>query len=220
MRPEISSSTVRRLSTYYRVLRELGGENARVASSRLLAERSGVTPAQVRKDLSYFGNFGKRGLGYDIRHLMREIRTILGLDRRWRVGLVGAGNVGSALFSYGPFRQQGFDIVAIFDSEPGKIGRQWSGVPISAMESFAEVARRVPMDIVVLATPAAAAQEVADRVVAAGVKAILNFAPRQVFVPAGITLRNVDVSIEIETLSFALNASGDEDGDEPATTRR
>jgi len=216
---------VRRLSTYYRVLRELGGENARVASSRLLAERSGVTPAQVRKDLSYFGNFGKRGLGYDIRHLMREIRTILGLDRRWRVGLVGAGNVGSALFSYGPFRQQGFDIVAIFDSEPGKIGRQWSGVPISAMESFAEVARRVPMDIVVLATPAAAAQEVADRVVAAGVKAILNFAPRQVFVPAGITLRNVDVSIEIETLSFALNASGDEDGDEPpeaepATTRR
>jgi len=200
MSSEISSSTVRRLSTYYRVLRELEGERAAVASSRLLAERSGVTPAQVRKDLSYFGTFGKRGLGYDIQLLMREIRSILGLDRRWRVGLVGAGNIGSALFSYAPFRQQGFDIVAIFDRDPGKVGRIWGDVPIHA------IARAVPMDIVVLAVPGGAAQEVADRVVAAGVRAILNFAPRQLFVPAGVTIRNVDMAIELETLSFALKA--------------
>lgn len=209
MSSEISSSTVRRLSTYYRVLRELEGERAAVASSRLLAERSGVTPAQVRKDLSYFGTFGKRGLGYDIQLLMREIRSILGLDRRWRVGLVGAGNLGSALFSYAPFRQQGFDVVAIFDRDPGKVGGIWGDVPIHAIDAFAEVARAVPMDIVVLAVPGGNVQEVADRVVAAGVRAILNFAPRQLFVPAGVTLRNVDMAIELETLSFALKAEQD-----------
>lgn len=205
MSPEISAATVRRLSAYYRVLRDLTREGATVASSGLLAERSGVTAAQVRKDLSHFGSFGTRGLGYDVGHLIDEIQTILGLDRRWRVGLVGAGNVGSALFSYAPFRQQGFDVVAIFDSDPAKIGKVWGTVTISSIEDFAEVAARVPMDIVVLATPAAVTQEVCDRVVAAGIRGILNFAPRQISVPDGVTQRSVDLAIELETLSFALS---------------
>lgn len=208
MRPDISISTVRRLSAYYRVLRELRGEGVEVASSQLLAERSGVTPAQLRKDLSYFGNFGTRGRGYDLDSLRREIRSILGLDRRWQVGLVGAGNIGSALFSYAPFREQGFDVVAIFDADPAKIGQVWDGVRIAAIGEFRAIAGRVPLDIAVLSVPAAAAQEVTDLVVAAGVRAILNFAPRKIFVPDTVVLRNVDMAIELEALSFSLRFLG------------
>jgi len=203
---EISSSTVRRLATYYRVLHELMDAGEALASSRVLAERSGVTPAQVRKDLSCFGTFGKRGLGYDIAHLNERIRTILGLDRRWRVGLIGAGNIGSALFSYEPFRRQGFDIVAIFDSDPNKVGRRWDDLTIQPITQFAEVAETADMDIVVLATPSEVAQDVADRVIAAGIRAVLNFAPRQLDIPIGVTLRNVDMALELESLSFALQA--------------
>ncbi len=208
MQNEISSSTVRRLATYYRALRELSDAGDSVVSSRVLAERSGVTPAQVRKDLSYFGNFGKRGLGYDIGHLAERIRTILGLDRRWKVGLVGAGNIGSALFSYEPFRRQGFDIVAIFDASPQKVGQGWEGLEIQPMGEFAASAAATGMEIAILATPAKVAQEVADVVVAAGVRAILNFAPVRLDIPSGVALRNVDMAVELESLSFALRAEG------------
>jgi redox-sensing transcriptional repressor len=205
MRPDISISTVRRLSACYRVLRELRGEGIAVASSQLLAERSGVTPAQLRKDLSCFGHFGTRGRGYDLDSLTRELRSILGLDRRWRVGLVGAGNIGSALFSYAPFREQGFDVVAIFDADPAKIGQVWGGVRIAGIDELRAGTGRVPpLDIAVLAVPAAAAQEVSDLVVAAGVRAILNFAPRPIAVPETVALRSVDMAIELEALSFAL----------------
>ncbi len=205
MRPDISISIVRRLSAYYRVLRELRGEGIAVASSQLLAERSGVTSAQLRKDLSCFGHFGTRGRGYDLESLTRELRSILGLDRRWRVGLIGAGNVGSALFSYAPFREQGFDVVAIYDVDAAKIGRVWDGVRIAAIDDLrAGVGRVPPLDIAVLAVPAAVAQEVSDLVVAAGVRAILNFAPRQIAVPKTVALRTVDMAIELEALSFAL----------------
>jgi redox-sensing transcriptional repressor len=205
MRADISTSTVRRLSAYYRVLRELGSEGVDIASSTLLAERSGVTPAQLRKDLSCFGHFGVRGRGYDLDSLTRELRAILGLDRRWRVGLVGAGNIGSALFSYAPFRAQGFDVVAIYDSDPAKIGRVWDGVRIAAIDELRTGAgREPPLDIAILAVPAAAAQEVSDRLVASGVRAILNFAPRPITVPATVALRTVDMAIELEALSFAL----------------
>ena len=207
MRPEISTSTVRRLSAYYRVLRELRGEGIAVASSQLLAERSGVTPARLRKDLSCFGHFGTRGRGYDLDSLTRELRSILGLDRRWRVALVGAGNIGSALFSYAPFRAQGFDVVAIYDSDPGKIGQVWDGVRIAAIDELRAAAGRVPpLDIAILAVPAAAAQEVSDLLVAAGVRALLNFAPRPIAVPATVALRSVDMAIELEALSFALRS--------------
>jgi redox-sensing transcriptional repressor len=206
MGSEISPSTVRRLATYHRVLRELGDEGELLASSKTLAERSGVTPAQVRKDLSYFGQFGKRGLGYDIAHLAERIRSILGLDRRWRVGLIGAGNISAALFSYEPFRRQGFDIVAIFDSDPAKIGTRWDDLSIRPMSRFEEVARETGMNIAVVATPATAAQEAAEQAARAGIRAILNFAPRRLDIPSGVALRNVDMAAELESLSFALRA--------------
>jgi len=200
----ISDSTVRRLSHYYRVLEEVQAEGRRMISSRRLAEREGITSAQVRKDLSYFGSFGRRGLGYNVAHLREEIRAILGLDRRWRVALVGAGHVGSALLAYRGFAAQGFDVVAVYDRDPARIGQKLSGVAIQDVASLPAAAGQ-GFDIGVIATPVRAAQEVADALVTAGVRGILNFAPRKIFVPAQVTLRNVDMTVELETLSFALH---------------
>lgn len=171
-------------------------------SSHLLAEREGITSAQVRKDLSYFGSFGRRGLGYNVEHLRTEIRGILGLDRRWRVALVGAGHIGSALLAYRGFADQGFDIVAVYDADPARIGTTVDGLvvqPISALPS-AEA-----FDVGVIATPIRAAQEVADALVAAGARGILNFAPRKLRIPPDLALRTVDMTMEFESLSFALS---------------
>ncbi len=198
----ISESTVRRLSHYYRVLEEVASEGKRMISSHLLAEREGITSAQVRKDLSYFGSFGRRGLGYNVEHLRTEIRGILGLDRRWRVALVGAGHIGSALLAYRGFADQGFDIVAVYDADPARIGTTVDGLvvqPISALPS-AEA-----FDVGVIATPIRAAQEVADALVAAGARGILNFAPRKLRIPPDLALRTVDMTMEFESLSFALS---------------
>src|SRR5688572_11548195 len=158
----ISDSTVRRLSNYLRVLDELEQEGGGMVSSHRLAERSGVTPAQVRKDLSYFGSFGRRGLGYSVGSLRSEIRAILGLNRRWRVVLVGAGNIGSALFAYKEFPRQGFDIVAVFDNSPERIGSTLGELTIEPMSRFEAVCRHQAIEIGVIATPARNAQEVAD----------------------------------------------------------
>lgn len=200
----ISESTIRRLSHYYRVLEEVGTEGKRMISSHRLAEREGVTSAQVRKDLSYFGSFGRRGLGYDVAHLSAEIRAILGLERRWRVGVVGAGHIGSALLAYRGFAEQGFDVVAVFDRDPERIGSKIGGFTIRDVALLPEVAATGAFDIGVIATPAVVAQDVADALVAAGIRGILNFAPRKLFVPAAVTVRNVDMTLEFESLSFAL----------------
>lgn len=201
----ISESTVRRLSHYYRVLEELEGEGKRMVSSHRLAEREGITSAQVRKDLSYFGSFGRRGLGYNIAHLRQQIRSILGLDRRWRVVLVGAGHIGSALVNYRGFERQGFDIVAVFDRDPARIGGKLAGHPVRDVAELAATAPGEHWDIGVIATPLAAAQEVADALVARGVRAILNFAPRKLRVPRDVSLSSVDMALELEGLSFALS---------------
>ncbi|MEO5989359.1 MAG: redox-sensing transcriptional repressor Rex [Candidatus Eisenbacteria bacterium] len=201
----ISESTVRRLSHYYRVLDEVASEGKRMISSHLLAEREGITSAQVRKDLSYFGSFGRRGLGYNVEHLRTEIRGILGLDRRWRVALVGAGHIGSALLAYRGFVEQGFDVVAVYDSDPARIGTTVDGLVV---QSVAELAGTQGYDIGVIATPLRSAQEVADALVAAGVRGILNFAPRKLKIPAGLALRTVDMTMEFESLSFALSKPG------------
>src|SRR5215831_2863313 len=137
----ISPSTIRRLSGYLRVLDDLVQQGEEIASSKELAERTGVTSAQVRKDLSHFGSFGRRGYGYEVESLRREIRGILGLSRRWRVAIVGAGNVGTALFSYKEFRERGFDVVAVFDTAPDRIGQRLGDLSIEPMERFAEVCR-------------------------------------------------------------------------------
>lgn len=200
----ISQSTVRRLSHYYRVLEEVEAEGKRLISSHRLAEREGITSAQVRKDLSCFGSFGRRGLGYNVAHLRDEIRGILGLDRRWRVAIVGAGNVGTALLAYRGFAKQGFDVVAVFDRDPQRVGQRIGDLVIHDTQQIAAVAAEQRVDMGVIATPVRAAQEVADQLVAVGVRGILNFAPRKLFVPPHVALRNVDMTVELESLSFAL----------------
>lgn len=201
---KVAESTVRRLSLYLRFLEEFEGQGIATVSSGALASRGGTTSAQVRKDLSFFGSFGKRGLGYPVPELADRLRLILGLKRRYQVALIGAGKIGSALVQYRGFRQRGFDIVAIFDSDPGKVGRQWNGLTIQDVAKLeAELGRR-PIDMAVLVTPGEAAQAVTDRLVALGVKAILNFAPVQLAVPDEVVVKTVNLALELETLSYAL----------------
>ena len=201
---KVAESTVRRLSLYLRFLEEFEGQGVATVSSGALASRGSTTSAQVRKDLSFFGSFGKRGLGYPVPELADRLREILGLRQRYRVGMIGAGKIGSALVQYRGFRQRGFDIVAIFDSDPAKIGRQWNGLTIQDIDALeGEFARR-PMDMAVLVTPAEAAQPVTDRLVALGIKAILNFAPVQLVVPDDVVVKTVNLALELETLSYAL----------------
>ena len=180
------------------------GQGVATVSSGALASRGGTTSAQVRKDLSFFGSFGKRGLGYPVPQLADRLREILGLKQRYQVGMIGAGKIGSALVQYRGFKQRGFDIVAIFDSDPAKIGKQWNGLTIQDIATLeAEFARR-PLGMAVLVTPAEAAQPVTDRLVALGVKAVLNFAPVQLVVPDDVVVKTVNLALELETLSYAL----------------
>jgi len=199
--------TVRRLSVYTRCLLQLEEDGVKTVSSQDLAERFNLNSAQVRKDLAYFGEFGVRGIGYYVSSLKAELQRILGLDREWPVALVGFGNLGSALFHYRGFGRQGFRIAVIFDDDPAKVGREADGVPIFSTRDLAREiqARRVQMAIV--AVPAEAAQAVADQLVAAGIKAVLNFAPARIRLPRDVRLKDVDLSIELETLSFYLAKS-------------
>lgn len=203
-RKHVADSTVRRLSFYLRLLEEFEGAGLTTVASTALAERAGTTPAQVRKDLSLFGSFGTRGLGYDVHALAARLRAILGLGRSWRVIILGAGQIGGALAHYRGFAQRGFHIIAIYDRDPARIGTLVAGLPVRDIATLATDSRPAPPDIAVLTVPAEAAQDVADRVVAAGVRAIMNFAPLQLRVPARVTLRNVNMAIELEALSFAL----------------
>ena len=189
---------------YLRYLEELSTRGQETASSDELAQLCHTTPAQVRKDLSFFGSFGKRGLGYPVPELADRLREILGLKRRYRVALIGAGKIGSALVQYRGFRQRGFDIVAIFDSDPGKIGRQWNGLAVLGIDTLEQELGRQPIDMAVLVTPAEVAQAVTDRLLALGVKAILNFAPVQLAVPDDVVVKTVNLALELETLSYAL----------------
>jgi redox-sensing transcriptional repressor len=199
-----SSSTVTRLSSYYRLLGEFEREKIETISSERLAERGGVTSAQVRKDLSHFGNFGRRGLGYNVGQLRGQLAEILGLTRRWSVALVGAGNLGQALFAYKEFQKQGFFIEHVFDADAAKVGQTWNGVRIAHISELPQLARDSGIDIAIIAVPVQAAQLVVDTVVASGIRAVLNFAPGKVAIPAGVSLRNVDLSIAMESLSYAL----------------
>ena len=201
---KVAESTVRRLSLYLRFLEEFEEQGIDTISSEALASRGGTTSAQVRKDLSFFGSFGKRGLGYAVPELAGRLREILGLERRYRVAVIGAGKIGSALVQYRGFGQRGFDIVAIFDADPAKIGRQWNGLAVQDIATLETELARQPVDMAVLVTPAEAAQPVADRLVRLGVRAILNFAPLQLTVPADVVVKTVNLALELETLSYAL----------------
>jgi redox-sensing transcriptional repressor len=205
-KPRIAESTVRRLSLYLRFLREAQAAGEPTISSDELAQRGGTTSAQVRKDLSFFGSFGKRGLGYSVPELLRALEEILGLNRSWHVALVGAGKIGSALISYRNFQRRGFEIRAVFDADPAKIGRAWGRRTILSDDDLETVLKDEKIEMAVVAVPAAAAQAVVDRIVRAGVRAILNFAPVRLRVPDDVALRNVDMVMEMEGLAFALNS--------------
>jgi len=201
----IADSTVRRLSLYLRFLEEFENAGLTTVSSEELAARGGTTSAQVRKDLSFFGSFGKRGLGYQVAELTQRMRRILGLERDWRVVIVGVGKIGAALAQYEGFQQRGFRVVALYDSDPAKIGREIYGLEVRTIDSLAEDNRERPVDIAVIAVPAAGAQRVVDQVVAAGIVGIMSFAPIQLHVPADVTLNTVNMAMELERLSFALS---------------
>lgn len=201
---KVAESTIRRLSLYLRLLEEFEGQGIATVSSGALAGRGGTTSAQVRKDLSFFGSFGKRGLGYPVIEMVSHLRGILGLDRRYRVAMIGAGKIGSALVQYRGFKQRGFDIVAIYDVDPAKIGKAWNGLTVRDIETLEESLRAEKVDMAVVVTPGEAAQPLADRLVALGVKAILNFAPIQIVVPDDVVVKTVNLALELETLSYAL----------------
>ena len=203
MNRKIPQSTVRRLSHYLRSLEGLPKSGGTVSSEELAAWGQ-TTAAQVRKDLSHFGSFGKRGLGYQAGELRESLRTLLGIDRSWKVALVGAGRIGLALYEYPAFRSRGFDCVAIFDSDPEKIGTAWGDQSICALEVFEEVIKERDVELVILAIPADSAQEVASRAVEAGVNGILNFAPIRLNVPAEVPVEDVNLVIELEALSFQI----------------
>ncbi|MBI2218029.1 MAG: redox-sensing transcriptional repressor Rex [Candidatus Rokubacteria bacterium] len=205
--PKIPEMTIRRLSVYTRCLLQLEEDGVKTISSQDLAERFNLNSAQVRKDLAYFGQFGVRGIGYYVSGLKAELQKILGLDREWSVALVGFGNLGSALFHYKGFGRQGFKIVAIFDEDPSKAGAV-DGTPILSTRDLAREVRARGIQIAILAVPPEAAQPVTDLLVGAGIRAVLNFAPARLRVPREVRLKNVDLSIELETLSFYLARSG------------
>lgn len=201
----IADSTVRRLSAYLRFLEESAEHGLTTISSDELARRGGTTSAQVRKDLSFFGSFGKRGLGYSIPELISSLREILGLKREWKVIIVGAGKIGTALARYAGFEQRGFHVIAVYDSDPVKIGSRWEDLVVRDTATLErDIARERP-DIAVLAVPHGAAQDAAARLVRSGVKAILNFAPTQLAVPADVAVRSVNMAMELEGLSYALS---------------
>jgi redox-sensing transcriptional repressor len=201
----ISELTTNRLSVYLRCLNTLDATGVRTVSSRALAEQFHLNAAQIRKDLAYFGEFGVRGVGYYVRELRRHLRQILGIDRSVRVAIMGAGNLGLALADYPGFRDEGFEIAALFDTTRDKIGQSSrSGVAIHDTREFRTVVRREQITIAVIAVPTDAAQGVVNTVVAAGIKAILNFSPGALQVPPDVKLKSVDLTVSLESLSFFL----------------
>jgi redox-sensing transcriptional repressor len=207
-RLRVSDSSVRRLSHYHRILEELERQGTDLVSSARLAVLAGTNPAQIRKDLSYFGTFGKRGSGYPVRELRRRILEILGLGRGWKMIVVGAGNLGHALFSYKEFSRYGFHIVGILDNDPGKIGQVWDGIRISGLEDCESLVASTGAELAVIATPAAGAAQVVECLSRAGIRGFLNFAPRHLETPESVELRNVNITVELEGLTFALANEG------------
>ena len=200
----IADSTVRRLSLYLRFLEDYEQRGQPTISSDELARRGGTTSAQVRKDLSFFGSFGKRGLGYPVAELTAQIREILGLGREYRVYIIGAGKIGAALAGYRGFRDRGFVVIAVYDTDPRKVGQAADEFPVRDMAHLERDAARERPDIAVLAVPAEGVQPTVDRLVRAGFKAILNFAPAQIQAPPDVTIRTVNMALELEGLSYAL----------------
>lgn len=198
----LPEATVRRLPLYLRALVDAGDDQEATVSSEELASRAGVNAAQVRKDLSYLGSYGTRGIGYDTRALSQHLRRELGLEHDYNVALVGAGNLGRALGHYRGFAERGFHVVAAFDTDPAKVGGHIGTAEIFPMEDLGRVVRQKGITMALVATPAAVAQEVVDRLVEAGVTSLLNFAPALLKVGANVSLQKVDLAVELQILSY------------------
>ncbi len=216
-RDEIPNLTTRRLSIYLRCLQILEAAAVETVSSQELAEQFHLNSAQFRKDLAYFGEFGVRGLGYPVPELKNHLVRILGLDRRIRMVIMGAGNLGTALAGYGGFNTDSLKVSALFDADPDKVGRLLRpGLEIHHVSQLDAFIRDNPVQIVVLAVPTGVAQEVLEQVAAAGIKSVLNFVPVRLKVPAGVRMQSVDLKVQVESLVFHLPREG-EDGEAPAT---
>lgn len=199
---KIPEATVVRLPIYYRALLDLSDMDVATVSSDQLAVMAGVNATKVRKDLSYLGSYGTRGVGYDARFLLRQIERELGLDKPWTVAIVGVGNLGSALANYKGFSERGFRVRALFDADPNKVGTSIGDLRVRSAGDLEAVCREEGIEIGIVAVPAAQAQQVTDRLVAAGVKSVLNFAPTEVRVPQDVAMRKVDVAVELQILAF------------------
>jgi redox-sensing transcriptional repressor len=226
-RRRIPDATVARLPVYLQVLVEQADQSVDSISSEGLAELAGVNAAKVRKDLSYLGSYGTRGVGYEVAYLVYQIRRELGLDHDWPVVIIGAGNLGQALAGYGGFRERGFQVVGIVDIDPDKVGttlgREDGAVEVRPLAELPRIVARDNVSIGVVATPPAAAQHAADQLVAAGITSVLNFAPVVLNVPTGVTVRKVDLAVELQILSYheqrRLSAAGAQLHAVPGTRR-
>ena len=199
---QVPDAAVRRLSLYLQQLEALEADRVGTVSSRQLAQSLGLTDAQVRKDLAHFGQFGRPGVGYEVMPLIYRLRGIFGTDRISHILLVGAGNLGKAISAYQGFRAKGFVLAAVFDNDPALVGQSVAQLPVQPMSELPEAARQRGARLAIVAVPAAAAQNVADQLIALGVRGILNFAPTRLHAPQGVTVRNIDVAAELEQLSF------------------
>lgn len=203
--PQVPGVVVERLPQYLRALSHLQEIGLEVISSQQLGEFLQATPAQIRKDLSYFGRFGKQGRGYSIPNLLRQLRHILGLDQTWNVAVVGVGRLGRSIISYPGFEPEGFRVVCAFDSNPQIIGQSAGGLLVHDFANFREVARAEGVQIAIVAVPAGVAQGVIDQLVEADVKAILNYAPKSAIVPNGVRVQNVDPVVSLQSMTYYLN---------------
>ncbi len=201
--PEV---VILRLPLYVRVLTQLKEEGVEIVSSRDLGGRLAVTPAQIRKDLSYFGRFGKQGRGYNVRYLVSALREVLGLDREWITAVVGVGRLGRAIIAYPGFSPEGFKVVAAFDADPNMVGMDVGGVAVKSTNDMEEVIQREGINIVIVAVPAVYAQDVIDTLVRCGIKAILNYAPVAPRVPEDVRVRNIDPVLSLQTMTYHLKS--------------
>jgi redox-sensing transcriptional repressor len=201
---EIPDVVIDRLPMYARALSALERGGREVVSSQELGSQLGITPAQIRKDLSYFGRFGKQGRGYNVKTLLEELHTILGLDREWSMVLVGVGQLGRAIMQYGGFGPQGFKILAAFDADPGVIGETIELLTVKPVADLARALEGIHVDIGIVATPAASAQDVIDALVESGVKAILNYAPIAALVPPHVHIKDIDPVLSLQSMTFYL----------------
>jgi redox-sensing transcriptional repressor len=208
---KLSRASVGRLSLYLRRLEELLRDGTTRVSSSLLGETLGVTDAQVRKDLASVGNLGHPGIGYDASELVSAIRRVLGIDREWAVALVGVGNLARALLRYRGFRERGFRIVALFDAHPAKVGEQVDDLVVHAPEDMGRVIAETGAELGVLSVPSEASQAVADALIAAGIRGLLNFAPQVLRVPPGVSVVSVDLTVQLEHLAFLVHLARGED---------